>query len=142
MSRRFTTSARFITAAIDGTGQKLVVVGQTQINLSDIEQFRTYFNLPANDPQVTLVPNTSDPGISKGDLQEADLDLEWSGAVARNATILYVYSLDVMDAVQYAIDQNLAPVLSMSYGRARLQTPKRGRGHAAILGASRRTRRA
>ena len=107
---------------IDGTGQKLVVVGQTQINLSDIQQFRTYFNLPANDPKVTLVPNMRDPGIRKGDLQEADLDLEWAGAIARNATILYVYSSDVMDALQYAIDQNMAPVLSMSYGQCETLT--------------------
>lgn len=101
---------------IDATGQKLVVVGQTQINLSDIQQFRIYFNLPGNDPQVLLVPNTRDPGIRRGDLQEADLDLEWAGAIARNATIIYVYSRDVMDSLQYAIDQNLAPVISMSYG--------------------------
>src|SRR5205823_1713754 len=97
---------------------------------SDLQQFRTYFNLPANDPQVTLVPGTRDPGIRRGDMQEADLDLEWSGAIARNATILYVYSLDVMDAVQYAIDQNMAPVLSMSYGQCELQT---NRGDAATL---------
>jgi subtilase family serine protease len=103
-------------SGIDGTGQKIVVVGQTQINLSDIQQFRTYFNLPANDPQVMLVPDTRDPGIRRGDLQEADLDLEWAGAIARNATLIYVYSRDVMDAVQYAIDQNVAPVISMSYG--------------------------
>jgi subtilase family serine protease len=107
---------------IDGSGQTIVVVGQTQVNLSDIEQFRTYFNLPANDPQVMLVPNTRDPGVRKGDLQEADLDLEWAGAVARNASILYVYSRDVMDAAQYAIDQNLAPVMSMSYGQCETLT--------------------
>jgi uncharacterized protein (TIGR03437 family) len=109
-------------AGIDGSGQKLVVAGQTQINLSDIEQFRSYFNLAANDPQVMLVPNTKDPGISSGDLVEADLDLELSGAVARNAHIIFVYSYDVMDAAQYAIDQNLAPVLSISYGNCELQT--------------------
>src|SRR5581483_1894531 len=47
---------------------------------------------------------------------EADLDLEIAGSVARKATILYVYSPDVMTSVQYAIDQNLAPVISTSYG--------------------------
>ena len=110
-------------AGIDGTGQKLVVAGQTQINLSDIEQYRTKFNLPANDPQVVLVPNTRDPGLSSSDLPEADLDLELSGAVAPNASVLYVYSFDVMDAVQYAIDQNLAPVISTSYGLCETETP-------------------
>jgi uncharacterized protein (TIGR03437 family) len=109
-------------SGIDGSGQKLVVVGQTQINLADIQQFRTYFNLPGTDPQVMLVPNSRDPGMVRGDSEEANLDLQWSGAVARGATIVYVYAQDVMDAVQYAIDQNLAPVLSMSYGLCESQT--------------------
>ena len=45
-----------------------------------------------------LVPSSRDPGVSGNDLPEADLDLEWAGAVARNATILYVYGTDVMTA--------------------------------------------
>jgi uncharacterized protein (TIGR03437 family) len=109
-------------AGIDGTGQKLVIAGQTRINLSDIEQFRSSYGLPANNPETMLVPNTQDPGLSSSDLPEADLDLEWSGAVARNATILFVYSYNVMDAVQYAIDQNLGPVISTSYGLCEPQT--------------------
>ncbi len=100
----------------DGTGQKIAVAGQTRVDLTDIQAFRARFQLPAADPQMTLVPNTRDPGTVKGDLGEADLDLEWAGATAPQASILYVYSADVMDAVQYIIDQNLAPVLSLSYG--------------------------
>jgi uncharacterized protein (TIGR03437 family) len=103
-------------AGYDGTGQKIVVAGQTQIDVTDIQSFRSRFGLPAFDPQTILVPNLKDPGTSTDDLPEADLDIEWSGATARGATIIYVYSFDVMDAVQYAIDQNLAPVLSVSYG--------------------------
>jgi subtilase family serine protease len=57
-----------------------------------------------------------DPGTNQSDLLEANLDLQWSGAVARNATIIYVYSQNVLDSLQYAVDQNLAPVISMSYG--------------------------
>jgi uncharacterized protein (TIGR03437 family) len=108
-------------AGINGSGQKVVVAGQTQVNLSDIRTFRSTFNLPSNDPQMMLVPGSQDPGVSSDDLPEADLDLEWSGAVARNATVLYVYASDVMTAVQYAIDQNLAPVLSLSYGLCELE---------------------
>ncbi len=103
-------------AGINGTGQKVVVAGQTQVNLSDIQTFRSSYGLPASDPQLLLVPGTRDPGVSDDDLPEADLDIEWAGAVARNANIIYVYSYDVMDAVQYAIDQNLAPVITVSYG--------------------------
>ena len=103
-------------AGIDGTGQKMVVVGQTAIKIEDIQTFRTKFGLPANDPQLLLVPRSSDPGISPDDLPEADLDLEWSGAVARNAQIIYVYSNDVNTSLTNAVDQAYAPVISMSYG--------------------------
>jgi uncharacterized protein (TIGR03437 family) len=111
------------TSGITGSGQKLVVVGQTDIDLADIRQYRTFFNLPANDPQIILVPGETDPGTSKGDLGEADLDLELSGAIAPDATILFVNSNDVTTSLQYAIDQNLAPVISMSYGFCEAQTP-------------------
>ena len=111
-------------AGYDGTGQKVVIAGQTRVNLADIQQFRAKFQLPASDPQLILVPNTTDPGTVKGDLGEADLDLEWAGATAPQATLVYVYSFDVMDAVQYAIDQNLAPVLSVSYGLCEPLTPR------------------
>ena len=101
---------------ITGTGQKVAVVGQTQVTLPDLQLFRSSFNLPASDPQMLLVPNGGDPGVSNSDLGEALLDIDWVGALARNASILYVYSSDVTDAAFYVIDQNLAPVISMSYG--------------------------
>jgi uncharacterized protein (TIGR03437 family) len=111
-------------AGYDGTGQKIVIAGQTQVDLADIQKFRAKFQLPTADPQLILVPNTQDPGTVKGDLGEADLDLEWAGGTAPKATLVYVYSNDVMDAVQYAIEQNLAPVLSVSYGLCEAQTPQ------------------
>jgi uncharacterized protein (TIGR03437 family) len=103
-------------SGFDGSGQKLVIAGQTQISLSDISTFRNKYGLPGSDPQVILVPGAKDPGVLKDDQDESHLDIEWSGAVARNATILFVYASDVFDAVQYAIDANLAPVISTSYG--------------------------
>jgi len=113
------------TAGINGTGQKIAIAGQTAINLSDIASFRSNFNLPANNPQTLLVPGSANPRVqsASGDLAESDLDLEWSGAVARNATIVFVYSTDVMTSLQYAIDQNLAPVVSVSYGECEQEAP-------------------
>jgi len=103
---------------IDGTGMKMVVVGQTDIDPTDINQFRSAFNLPAINLQQVLV-GSSDPGTT-ADLTEADLDLEWSSAVARNATIIYVRAATsiggVFESAVHAIDNNLAPVISMSYG--------------------------
>jgi uncharacterized protein (TIGR03437 family) len=109
-------------AGINGTGQSLVIAGQTVINLADINTFRSNYGLTVNPPQTLLVPGTRSPGVSESDLPEADLDLEWSGSVARNANIIFVYSYDVMTAVQYAIDQKLAPVVSVSYGDCELET--------------------
>ena len=103
-------------AGITGTGQNIVVVGQSDILTSDIANFRTYNSLsPANLKQV-LVPGSPDPGLSTGDELESDLDVEWSGGVAENATIVFVYSTDVDTSTQYAVDNVLAPVLSTSYG--------------------------
>jgi len=107
-------------AGMDGTGQKIVVAGQTTVDIADIRLFRKQFNLPANDPQFVLFGR--DPGVSPGDLPEADLDIEWSGATAPNAAIIYVYSTDVITSVQYAIDQNLAPVITFSYGACEIGT--------------------
>ncbi len=112
-------------AGINGTGEKIAIAGQIEVNLSDIQQFQSMFNLPANAPQMLLVPGSRNPGnsSSSGDLAESDLDLEWSGAVARNASIIFVYSNDVMTSLQYAIDQHLAPVVSVSYGSCEQETP-------------------
>lgn len=141
--------------AIDGTGEKLVIVGQTDIFLTDINDFRAAFGLTpisgctsdsttglltgcsagTSNFQYVLVPNAPDPGTpSLSDLSEADLDLEWSGAVARNAKIIYVnapvvfgsenlVSGGIWDAWYYAVDQNLAPVISMSYGKCEWKFP-------------------
>lgn len=106
--------APLYSAGVDGTGQKIAVVGQTAIKLSDITAFRTTFSLPAINLQQVLAGGN--PGISNDDLPEADLDIEWSGAVAKNATIMYVYSDDVWTSALYAVDNDVAPVITMSYG--------------------------
>ncbi len=108
-------------AGIDGAGQKIAVVGQTDIDLSKIATFRSAFGLSNNVPQLKLYG--TDPGVNNPDGAEAHLDVEWSGAAARNATILYVYSKDVDYSAQNAIDDNLAPVITMSYGLCETQEP-------------------
>jgi uncharacterized protein (TIGR03437 family) len=106
---------------IDGTGQTIVIAGQTDILLSDIAGFRSQFGLPANQPKLMLFG--TDPGLTS-DLQEADLDLQWAGALAPGATIVYAYSTDAYNSLQYAVDQNLGKVISISYGSCELyETP-------------------
>jgi len=107
----------------DGTGQTLVVAGQADVDLSDVRTFRTAFNLPTNDPQLILMPGSPDPGSDPDEVMEADLDLEWSGAIAPNASILFVYSQDAFFSAQYAIDNALAPVITFSFGVCEQNTP-------------------
>jgi subtilase family serine protease len=133
---------------VDGTGQKMAIIGQTDIDLSDLTDFRTGFGLSAiscttnndlitacSDPhfQYVLVGG-SDPGQTRiQDLGLADQEIEWAGAVARNAQIVYVNAPAVVSngnlvsggvhvAWYDAIDNNRAPVISMSYARCEFFT--------------------
>ena len=101
---------------LNGTGQQIAVMGQTDIQVQDIRTFRQLAGLPASDPQVTLVPGSRDPGVVTGDVGEADMDIEWAGGIARNATIIYINSTDAFTSLQYAVSHNVAPVISISYG--------------------------
>src|ERR1017187_8895741 len=101
---------------VTGSGQKIAVIGQSNINMSDIAAFRSSIGLSNNNPQLVLVPGSADPGIVKGDQGESTLDLEYAGGIAQNASVLFVYSSSVITSEEYAIDQNLAPVMTLSYG--------------------------
>lgn len=105
-----------LTSSIDGNGVAIAVAGQTDININDVAAFRTAAGLSVNLPQLKLVAGSSDPGIVSGDLDEAQLDVEWSGAVAPSATVVYVYSTDVITSLTNIIDNKLAPIASISYG--------------------------
>ena len=113
------------TSGIDGTGQTIAIVGRTNINPNDPTTFWQLFGLtvPANKLQITL--NGSDPGIN-GDEGEADIDIQWSGAVAPQATINFVTSAstETTDGVDlsavYIVENNLASVMSESYGACEL----------------------
>ena len=52
-------------AGFDGTGQKIAIVGQSDLILSDLSAFRTRYGLPANPPVLFLYG--ADPGVN-GDL--------------------------------------------------------------------------
>lgn len=133
---------------VDGSGQTLAIAGQTDIFLDDINDFRSGFALPTipfsttpttgectiNASGIVITPcNTTnfqyvlvgtDAGaVSSYDIGEADLDIEWSGAVARNAQIIFINAqttYGVFDALIAAIGPAagppLATVVSASYG--------------------------
>jgi subtilase family serine protease len=114
-------------AGYTGSGLTIAVVGQSAIATTDVTAFRSASGLPAATPTLTLVPNSGASVEAGGaDEEESDLDVEWSGAVAKNATINFVYvgnntNYSVFDSLQYAIDNNIAPIISISYGGCELQ---------------------
>ena len=111
-----------VPATLDGTGVSIAVVGQSNIDLQDVADFRSIFGLSANQPTVIL--NGPDPGLVSGDEGESDLDVEWAGAIAPNASIKFVTtqstSTDGVSGVDasaaYIVDNNVAAILSESYG--------------------------
>jgi subtilase family serine protease len=109
--------------AADGSPYSIVIVGQSQIDPSRLMRFGQQFDLGYPQLTVTLVPNSQDPGIRRGDDQQSELDLAWASAVAPRAILNFVYSDNVVDAVQYAVDQNLGPVLGISYGACLRSSP-------------------
>ena len=107
-------------AGINGAGRKIAVVAQTNVTLADTRYFRSYFGLPANDP--TVIVNGADPGVTADEI-EADLDVQWAGAIAPAAQILLVvtkgnepvtYGVDLSGL--YIVSHNLADVMTLSYG--------------------------
>jgi uncharacterized protein (TIGR03437 family) len=106
-------------SGINGAGVTIAVPGGSAIQTSDINTFRAQYNLPTSTPQVILVG--SDPGTVGGAFTEADIDLEWSGALAPNASIVYVYAQNVSSAEQYIVDNNIAQVITSSYGTCESQ---------------------
>jgi len=122
-------------AGVDGTGQTIAIAGRSDISLTDVATFRSAFGLAAKAP--TVIVNGPDPGIpSANDKVENTLDVEWSGAVAKGATVKFVTTASTntsdgaVNSALYIIDNNVAPIMSFSYGACELASGTSG--NAAI----------
>ena len=108
-------------AGYTGADQSIAIVGQSLVVVSDIEKFQSAAGLSTKDPTLILVPDSGGAAISSGDEAESDLDLEYSGGIATGATIYFVYvgdnsNYDVWDSLNYAVDNKVAPIISVTYG--------------------------
>jgi hypothetical protein len=121
---------------LDGTGQTIAIVGQTQLSTDavpgrngtpgvngqqyDLVTFRNLAGLPP--VNLTVKVTGSDPGVVTSDVDEANLDVEWAGAAAPNASLIfYIESTSnggngAFGAVVDAVNDNKAQVISVSYG--------------------------
>jgi Pro-kumamolisin, activation domain/Bacterial Ig-like domain (group 3) len=104
-----------------GTGQSIAVAGQSNILQSDVTNFQNAAGLPVKDPTMVLVPNSGSSTTYSGDEAESDLDVEYSGAIGKGASIYFIFvgnnqNYSVWDSIQYAVDTRIAPIISTSYG--------------------------
>lgn len=109
------------TATLDGTGVTIGIVADSNINPTDASNFRNLFGLSSNFTSANIVLNGPDPGLN-GDEGEADLDVQVSGMVAPGATVKLVVSEGTLTeegvnlSSLYIIDNNIADVMSVSFG--------------------------
>ena len=105
-------------AGYTGAGMHIGVVGQTYFPPEDITNFRTaaFGAGTATNLNMVCISTTSLCGAAGApknedviDVGEADLDVEWSGGIAQNATVDFIYAAaddqnqNVFDALIYGI---------------------------------------
>jgi len=140
-----------LTAGINGAGQTIAVIEDVEVNQADVTSFRAQFGLQA----YPATPNSTKGGVNyiygasggvggdtaciaplttttggpngSGDEEEADIDLQWAGAVAPDAIIDFVAcgpaignygSLGIDHAAQHIVNYLSSTVVaaSLSYG--------------------------
>lgn len=135
-----------VPSSLSGTGETIAIVSDSDINSTDVDQFRQIFGLPAKNFQQIETDPSNDPGIqtptganSNGDEIEAILDVEWAGAIAPAAMIDLVVSpttnttSGIDTSAQYIVDHNLAPIMSVSYGLCELDLGTAGNSFHNML---------
>lgn len=111
-----------ISQGFDGTGIKIGVIGQSSVDSNQLTYFQQKTGQTVKLPTMLLIPNTGNSGqYSVGDEGESELDLEYASGSAPGATVLFIYTglgknSGVFDAMIYAVTNNLAPILTLSYG--------------------------
>ena len=127
----------FSGTALDGTGAVIAVAGDSNIDLSQNANYRSLFGVGGHAPTVIL-DGATDPGVNS-DAVEAYLDTEVANGLAPGAQVyLYTaadtnvdYGLDL--AIVRAIDDNVADVLSVSFGACEAALGSAGNSFYAAL---------
>lgn len=114
------------TAGVNGAGITIGIIGASNVYPNVVADYRSFFGLPPG--TLNIVIDGLDPGpstsVNVGNLAELEsfLDVEVSGAVAPGATVNLYTAADtsvqsgLLLAAQRAVDDDVAAVLSTSYG--------------------------
>lgn len=124
------------TTPIDGRGVTIALLEESAITTGDVAFFRGLFGVNPATP-VSLVTDTGFGGNcaapaklkANGEEGEAVLDIEWAGAVAPGANLLFMQcastgsTAGIFLSAEAVIDNNLADIMSLSYGDYEGQSP-------------------
>ena len=116
-------------SGITGAGQSIAIVSASNVDLSLVQAYQTLFGLPANMPQVVV--DGIDPGQNDA-ATEAYLDLELATSVAPGARVFLYTSAgtaltDGLALAAYrAVEDDMAGVISVSYGECELELGQSG----------------
>ncbi len=103
---------------VKGAGETIAIASTSNIDVVDVDAFRSVFGLPAS--ALSVAPQGTDPGLTDGQA-EATLEASWAGAAAPAARVLLApaattAATDGIDLSLAAIvDQDLAPIVAMGY---------------------------
>ncbi|MFY9855737.1 MAG: Ig-like domain repeat protein, partial [Terracidiphilus sp.] len=123
-------------SGITGAGQSIAIVSESNVDLSLVQAYQSLFGLSANLP--TVVVDGSDPGQNSA-ATEAYLDLEIAGSVAPGATVmLYTSGGTALTnglalAAMRAVEDDLAGVISASYGECEMELGQSGNAFWSAL---------
>jgi len=102
----------------DGTGSCIAIVGESEISPAALSAFNNQFGLPAN--TLSQLSKGKIPGETQNNNEvEAELDVEWSHAVAPGAAqkLFLGSGADALgDSISDAIRDNGCSVVSISFG--------------------------
>lgn len=106
----------------------IIIAYDTPTIFADLTQFSIKNNLPLpNDQNFEIHKMSSTITVDSGWSQEASLDVQWAHAIAPDAKILLVesvneYSPNLFAAIQYATSRPDVSVVSMSWGTNEVHT--------------------
>lgn len=109
----------------DGTGKTIVILDAfSDPNLqSNFSYFNNYYGLPDQTIAQYYPGGQANTPYDLGWSEEMQLDVDWSHAIAPGAKIVIVHAQsnsdqDLIAGLNYAVDNNLGDVISMSFGES------------------------
>jgi subtilase family serine protease len=131
----------------DGSGKTIVILDafDDPFLVGNLNFFDNFYGLSAADLTEVYPAGKANTPYDPGWSQEMQLDVDWAHAIAPGAKLVLVHAKsnsdeDLDDAANYAVDNNLGDVISMSFGESDmcLGTALQSAWHQTFVSATKR----